>query len=142
MHSNICFEKIEKSPNLGVLFEKYHLKNKLTNQMNFQAETVYHLYNQGNNKQIIFPRHQNYLFFLEKMRKHLMPFADILCYCLMPNHFHWLLYVKPEGAEIFVPKTSTGGSTLSGTSSRSFLPRQNLNQSIGIMLSSYNSSNQ
>lgn len=106
--------------------------------MNFQSETVYHLYNQGNNRQIIFPRQQNYLFFLEKMRKHLIPYAEVLCYCLMPNHFHWLLYVKPEGAELFVPKISTGGSTHNGTSSRDgYLPRQNLNQSIGIMLSSY-----
>jgi hypothetical protein len=28
------------------------------------------------------------------MRKHLLPYGDFLAYCLMPNHFHWLFYVR------------------------------------------------
>jgi len=30
-----------------------------------------------------------------------MPYADILAYCLMPNHFHLLINAKKE-AEVFV----------------------------------------
>ncbi|MGZ8558180.1 MAG: transposase, partial [Chitinophagaceae bacterium] len=33
----------------------------------------------------------NYLFFLEKVRKFILPHCDILAYCLMPNHFHFLI---------------------------------------------------
>ncbi|MCF8370627.1 MAG: hypothetical protein K9H64_03325 [Bacteroidales bacterium] len=50
-----------------------------------------HLYNQGNNKVPIFYKKANYIFFLEKVRKHLYPHCDILAWCLMPNHFHFLL---------------------------------------------------
>jgi len=50
------------------------------------------------------------------MRTHVTPFAEFLAYCLMPSHFHFLLYVK----EIEI-----------GTKS--------LNSSIGTMLMSYTS---
>ena len=62
--------------------------------MNFSAGNIYHVYNRGNQKQLIFFKPENYVFFLRKMRKELLPYAEILTYCLMPNHFHWLLLVK------------------------------------------------
>ena len=52
----------------------------------------YHIYNRGNNKEKIFFNRDNYLYFLTKARKHLLPHFDILAYCLMPNHFHFLVY--------------------------------------------------
>ena len=48
----------------------------------------YHIYNRGNNKQPIFFNDANYIFFVKKIRKQLAPIADIICYCLLPNHFH------------------------------------------------------
>lgn len=82
-------------------------------KMNFTPGLIYHVYNQGNNRQPIFFHERNYYYFLRKMQVHLLPFADLLCYCLMPNHFHFLL----------VPKEH---------------PRKNaLNHSIGVMLRSY-----
>lgn len=59
--------------------------------MQFFPDTSYHVYNRGNNRQQIFFDEGNYLFFLEKLRKHLKPVCDILCWCLMPNHFHLLI---------------------------------------------------
>lgn len=109
--------------------------------MHFEAYTVYHIYNQGNNRQNVFPREENYLFFLQKMRTQIIPYADFLCYCLMPNHFHWLVYVKPKGAELFLPRRLAGGDSSAQISNEpvyaNYLPRQNLNQAIGILLSSY-----
>lgn len=64
--------------------------------MNYIPHQIYHIFNQGNNKQKIFFQERNYRFFLGKMQKHLLPLVDILCYCLMPNHFHWLVYTRPE----------------------------------------------
>lgn len=62
--------------------------------MHFHSDGLYHIYNRGNQKQIIFFNDENYLFFLKKMRKELTPYCDILSYCLMPNHFHWLVRIK------------------------------------------------
>ena len=39
--------------------------------MKFYRESIYHIYNRGNNKQKIFFEKKNYLFFLQKMRRHL-----------------------------------------------------------------------
>lgn len=55
---------------------------------------VFHIYNRGNQQQKIFFSEDNYLFFMRKMQSGLLPFCDLLAYCLMPNHFHWLLRIK------------------------------------------------
>ena len=62
--------------------------------MQYETEYIYHICNQGNNRQHIFFRDGNYLFFIEKMREHLLPHCDILAWCLMPNHFHWMVRVN------------------------------------------------
>jgi len=30
------------------------------------------------------------------MKMYITPFADIISYCLMPNHFHWLIYINRD----------------------------------------------
>lgn len=62
--------------------------------MEFQSGYTYHVYNQGNNKEAIFFERENYLFFLKKMKSQLTVHAEILAWCLMPNHFHWLIRVN------------------------------------------------
>ena len=64
--------------------------------MRYLPNQIYHIFNQGNNKQKVFFNDENYLYFLRKMRQQLLPLVDILCYCLMPNHFHWLVYTREE----------------------------------------------
>src|SRR5260221_10071635 len=59
--------------------------------MEFLENELYHIYNRGNNKQKIFFNPANYLFFLRKTRTFILPHCDILAYCLMPNHFHFLI---------------------------------------------------
>lgn len=59
--------------------------------MKLLPENIYHIYNRGNNKQKIFFTKKNYLFFLQKVKAELKPISDIICYCLMPNHFHFML---------------------------------------------------
>ncbi|MBK7409211.1 MAG: transposase [Saprospirales bacterium] len=87
--------------------------------MHIEAGLIYHIYNQGNNRQKIFYQGRNYEYFLRKMVKYLYPYADILCYCLMPNHFHWLLYINTLELRIKKDKVRT------------------INNSIGILLRSY-----
>ena len=62
--------------------------------MNIEKGYIYHIYNQGNNRQQIFFEHENYIFFLKKLRTTLEPYADVLAWCLMPNHFHLMVYIK------------------------------------------------
>ena len=59
--------------------------------MHFESNLVYHVYNRGNEKQPIFFDRKNYLFFLSKVRREWLSHCDILAYCLMPNHFHFLV---------------------------------------------------
>ncbi len=59
--------------------------------MDFIANHLYHIYNQGNNRQPIFFNHGNYLYFLEKIKSHVAPYCHIMAWCLMPNHFHFLI---------------------------------------------------
>lgn len=113
--------------------------------MKYQAHQVYHVFNQGNNRQTIFFERENYLFFLRKMRTHLHPYADILCYCLMPNHFHWLIVPKVAGLELskgIKPRGKFENTQIAGTSkvpaiSSSLDQQQVLSHQIGVLLSGY-----
>ncbi|MFW5983216.1 MAG: transposase, partial [bacterium] len=98
---------------------------------------LYHIYNQGNNRQKIFFSRENYLFFLRKIRQHILPHADVLAWCLMPNHFHLMVYVKD--IEIGFPDELGEGFTQSEalTSSKNFSRKRTLNQSLGLLLRSY-----
>lgn len=62
---------------------KYH--------MEFFKNELYHIYNRGNNRQKIFFSHGNYTFFLAKIKRYIVPYCDLPAYCLMPNHFHFLI---------------------------------------------------
>ncbi|MCO5262692.1 MAG: transposase [Lentimicrobium sp.] len=55
---------------------------------------VYHIFNRGNNKENIFRTEDNYFYFLNKATFYLKPYYDVYAYCLMPNHFHFLLRVR------------------------------------------------
>jgi REP element-mobilizing transposase RayT len=66
--------------------------NEINLKMNFTPCNLYHVYNQGNNKQLIFSCDEDYLIFLRLVRKTISPHAEIIAYCLMPNHFHLLIY--------------------------------------------------
>jgi putative transposase len=61
--------------------------------MKLIANNLYHVYNRGNNKERIFYSRENYLFFLDKIRNSIFKECNILCYCLMPNHFHFLIHI-------------------------------------------------
>lgn len=56
-----------------------------------EPKTLYHIYNQGNNKELVFREDQDYLRFLEKVNSLVKPNCEILTYCLMPNHFHFIV---------------------------------------------------
>lgn len=55
---------------------------------------LYHIYNRGNNKELIFKEPKNYQHFLNLWKNHINPIADSLVYSLQPNHFHFLIRTK------------------------------------------------
>ena len=90
--------------------------------MVFQKGYIYHIYNQGNNRRKIFLNPENYLYFLNKIKTYIPPYADILAWCLMPNHFHLMAFVNE--VEIVI-------------SNKPESKKRSLNNSIAIMLRSY-----
>lgn len=61
----------------------------------FVSGQYYHIYNRGNNKQKIFLEEKNYRFFLSRLHHYLDTASVGLCgYCLMPNHYHLLVYLN------------------------------------------------
>ncbi|MBI1805454.1 MAG: transposase [Ignavibacteria bacterium] len=66
-------------------------------QIQFLPANYYHIYNRGNNRQDIFLEHENYRFFLRRLHHYFHQAGiDVIAYCLMPNHFHLLVYFQRE----------------------------------------------
>ena len=55
---------------------------------------TFHIYNRGNNREILFPEKRNYVYFIRQVQKYLPDIAEIYAYCLLPNHFHLALRIK------------------------------------------------
>jgi len=72
----------------------------------FLTDHYYHIYNRGVNREAIFFEDSNYTFFLRRWRKYLIPFTDVIAYCLMPTHYHFLVRVKPKAEGSQPTKTS------------------------------------
>ena len=85
--------------------------------MKFIPENLYHVYNQGNNRQQIFFEPKDYFTFLNLFRQLLSPNAETIAWCLMPNHFHFLLFTDErakQGGIIIDPITNALRKLLSG----------------------------
>lgn len=88
----------------------------------FCAGGIYHVYNRTNNKELLFADDKNRDFFIRKYRQYISPFADTFCWCLMSNHFHFLIRVKSE-MEILATLKSRPPFVLSSTD-RKFLKNE------------------
>ncbi len=70
------------------------------------ANEYYHIYNRGVAKQPIFFRPHHWSYFIKKMKKYFQPDkADIIAYCLMPNHYHLIVRPKTQnfGRDVMMP---------------------------------------
>lgn len=54
----------------------------------------YHIYNRAVGSEKLFLSDKDYFYFLEKLKRYLIPILDIYAYCLIPNHFHLLVKTK------------------------------------------------
>jgi putative transposase len=73
------------------------------------AGEYYHVYNRGHNHELIFFEEENYAFFLRRWRTYVAPAnAVVVCYVLMPNHYHFVL--KAQSNELSEAMHSFGMS--------------------------------
>ncbi len=68
--------------------------------MNIIPNETFHIYNQGNNQETIIYEDSDYLEFLQLFRRFVFPHCKVLAYCLMPNHFHFLIHTIEDSAKI------------------------------------------
>jgi hypothetical protein len=82
--------------------------------MTFSANNIYHVYNQGNDRQTIFFKREDHPMFLNLYKKLIHPNVATIAGCLMPNHFHFMVYthqrfsVKIKQGGIFMDPITNG----------------------------------
>ncbi len=59
-----------------------------------EPEKIYHYYHHAIGNDNLFFQQRNYGYFLEKYAEHLHNIFETYCYCLLPNHFHFLVKVR------------------------------------------------
>lgn len=73
--------------------EKYVNKHEALDFSQF-----YHIYNKAVGSELLFKTEKDYYYFLNKFDRYLSAFAEIYTYCLLPNHFHFLIRIKEDSA--------------------------------------------
>ena len=58
----------------------------------------YHVYDRGVNRTNVFVEDSNYVYFIQLYAKHISPVADTFAYCLLRNHFHFLVRIRTHRA--------------------------------------------
>jgi len=107
-------------------------------EVKFQSGEYYHIYNRGVDKREIFMDERDFVRFLRSMREfncvkatgglHLInqsnkgteslnfrdsvPLIELICYCLLPNHYHFILkQLIGNGVSEFIKRLATGYTT-------------------------------
>ncbi|OWY21784.1 hypothetical protein C7N43_06625 [Sphingobacteriales bacterium UPWRP_1] len=62
----------------------------------FYPNTYYHVWNHAVGTDLLFRSDDNYRFFLTRYAHYIAQVVDTHAYCLMPNHFHFLIHIPDE----------------------------------------------
>jgi putative transposase len=84
------------------------------------ANGIYHIYNRAVGFENLFTSVRDHLKFLDNVKENILPHCDIYAYCLLPNHFHFLLQVKE-----YADKFSKGMSDACNSYAKYFNTRYN-----------------
>ncbi len=114
--------------------------NKYTDIL--EPETTYHIYNRAVGSEKLYLSDDNYRYFLKRYRDFIHPIAHTFCYCLLTNHFHFLLEIKREKEVVEYlreerkTKALSGFQTLTGPEQQHLISNL-LSQQFSHLLNSY-----
>ena len=54
----------------------------------------YHVFNEAVGSEKLFVIADNYRYFFQRFNSYISPLADLLCFCLLPSHFHFFIRIK------------------------------------------------
>ncbi len=77
-------------PNLQLMALTEHYYTK------FEYNKYYHIYNRSVDKKPMFVSRDNYQYFIRKFDYYLSPVLEVVAYCLLGNHFHFLIKIRSE----------------------------------------------
>lgn len=100
---------------------------------NLEAGCFYHIFNRGINGCMTFKNDDNRRFFLQKAKLYLEEVADVYAYCLMPNHFHFILRIKETEGDNFARVSNFGKVDRTGLHSNN----SKASKQLGKLMSSY-----
>jgi putative transposase len=83
--------------------------NSMTNSTQLRQGQTYHIYARGENREKVFFDERIYPFFLRLCARYIEPVADTYAYCLLPDHFHFLVRIR-TGEEILRVSETLGVS--------------------------------
>jgi len=61
----------------------------------FEPMHFYHLYSHAVGAEQLFRTEENYHYFMQRYAAYVPPVAATYAFCLMPNHFHFLIQIRP-----------------------------------------------
>ena len=61
-----------------------------------QPGRTYHIYNKSLDARIVFRSEEHYKKMLQLMKKYMPAAYNVYAYCLLPNHFHFLICIKTD----------------------------------------------
>jgi len=66
---------------------------------------IYHIYNRGAGGELIFREEENYFYVIDRIKRYSYAFElSIIAYCLMPNHYHFLIRQHGEDRAGLLPQ--------------------------------------
>ena len=57
-------------------------------------DKLYHIFSRATGSEKLFLNEDNYRYFLNRFKHHISPIAEVWSWCLLPNHFHFLIEIK------------------------------------------------
>lgn len=61
-----------------------------------EPEKYYHIFNRAVGDERLFKNDTDYIYFLNKIKRFILPVAEVISYCLIPNHFHLFIRTLDE----------------------------------------------
>jgi len=63
------------------------------NTIPIKEEMIFHIYNRAIGNEKLFLSDRDHFIFLDNIKFYVLPHASLYAYCLLPNHFHFLMQV-------------------------------------------------